>query len=278
MAGSSEIDWTDMTWNPVRGCTKVSPGCKFCYAEAFAERFRGVAGHPYERGFDVRVVPGVLEQPLRWRKPRKVFVNSMSDLFHEDVPDAFIDRALAVMLLSPRHTFQVLTKRAERLPIYMQGAGVRVADVAAALAAKRGTALAASARAWPPRNLWLGVSVEDRRYGLPRLDALRRTPAALRFLSIEPLLEELGPVDLPGIGWVIVGGESGGRARECNLAWIRCVVEQCDEQSVPVFVKQMGARPVGVGAPIQLRRSKGNDPARMPADLAARRAFPEVSL
>jgi protein gp37 len=278
MAGASEIDWTDMTWNPVRGCTKVSPGCKFCYAEAFAERFRGVAGHPYERGFDVRVVPELLELPLRWRKPRRVFVNSMSDLFHEDVPDAFIDGALAVMRLSARHTFQVLTKRAERLSIYMQSAGARVTELAAVLAAKRGTTLAASARAWPPRNLWLGVSVEDRRYGLPRLDALRRAPAALRFVSIEPLLEELGPVDLSGIGWVIVGGESGVHARECNLAWIRCVVDQCDAAHVPVFVKQMGARPVGVGAPVQLRRTKGNDPALMPADLAVRRAFPEVSL
>jgi protein gp37 len=317
MAGPTSIEWTDTTWNPVRGCTKVSPGCKFCYAEAFAERFRGVPGHPYERGFDARLAPDLLDAPLRWQKPRRVFVNSMSDLFGEFVPNEYIAAVFGVMASARRHTFQVLTKRAtqmrgwfalldaavpEALAAWVES--VAAADVACPepVGARRAheakgqalvvhkamrTALVVDGRAaqraagrfypeWPPPNVHLGVSVEDKKHGLPRIEELRRTPAALRFLSVEPLLEELGPLDLTGIGWVIVGGESGHHARSCSLAWIRAVVRQCDEQGVPVFVKQLGARPVGAGAPTQLRRSKGNDPALMPTDLAGRRAFPEV--
>ena len=211
MADDSQIEWTDATWNPVRGCDKVSPGCKHCYAETFAERFRGVARHPYEQGFDLRLVPEKLEEPLRWRKPRRIFVNSMSDLFHEGVPDEYVLQCLDVMRRagwSRGHTFQALTKRAERMRaicsrLRWDGSTLRLAGPGAT-----GT---------PALTLmpfvWLGVSVEDRKYGLPRIDELRATPAALRFLSIEPLLENLGEIDLTGIGWVIIGGESGIHAR-----------------------------------------------------------------
>ena len=189
MSQKSSIEWTDATWNPVRGCTKISPGCAHCYAETFAERFRGVAGHPYEQGFDLRLVHEKLDEPLRWASSRMIFVNSMSDLFHEDVPDDFILDVVRVMELATWHTFQVLTKRSERVRDLLEGK----LRFAATLP-----------------HIWWGVSVENQRHGIPRIEYLRKAPAAVRFLSIEPLLEDLGTLDLEGISWVIVGGESGG--------------------------------------------------------------------
>jgi protein gp37 len=215
----SRIEWTDATWNPIRGCTKISPGCAHCYAETFAERFRGVAGHPYEQGFDLRLVPGKLADPLRWRTPRMVFVNSMSDLFHQDVPDAYIEQVVEVMLRADWHTYQVLTKRSERLRQLLQ------------------TKLR---RASTAEQIWWGVSVENRRDGLPRVDDLRASPARTRFLSVEPLLEDLGPFDLTGIHWVILGGESGPGARPMNKEWVTAIRDHCRTASVPFFFKQWG--------------------------------------
>lgn len=215
MSVNSTIEWTDATWNPVRGCTKVSPGCAHCYAETFAERFRGVPGHPYEQGFDLRLVPEKLEEPLKWRKPRLVFVNSMSDLFHQDVPTDYIRKVFDVMRRAELHQFQLLTKRPER-------------------AARLGESLD-----WPA-NTWFGVSVESERY-LSRIDHLRNTPAALRFLSVEPLLGPLPSVDLRQVDWVIVGGESGRGARPMQPDWVRGVRDVTVSARVPFFFKQWGA-------------------------------------
>jgi protein gp37 len=187
MSLQSHIEWTDATWNPVRGCTKISPGCKHCYAETFAERFRGVEGHPYERGFDLRLVPSKLEEPLRWKSPKMIFVNSMSDLFHDGVPDAYIESVVEVMVKANWHTYQVLTKRSKRLNA-MLSRSLRVAGT--------------------QEHIWWGVSVEDRQYGVPRIDDLRSAAARIRFLSVEPLLENLGVIDLSNIDWVIVGGSA----------------------------------------------------------------------
>jgi protein gp37 len=219
MSDGSTIEWTDATWNPVRGCTKISPGCKNCYAERFAERFRGVPGHPFEQGFDVRLVPHKLNEPLAWHRPRRIFVNSMSDLFHEQVPDEYIVRVTDVMLRADQHTYQVLTKRAGRLRSLL------------------GTSLRTAAAR---RHIWWGVSVEDRKHGLPRIDQLRASPAQVRFLSVEPLLEDLGTVDLLGISWVIVGGESGPRARSMQHEWVTSLLVQCEAADVPFFFKQWG--------------------------------------
>jgi protein gp37 len=203
----------------VRGCTKVSPGCAHCYAETFAERFRGVPGHPFEFGFDLRLVPEKLGDPLRWRAPRMIFVNSMSDLFHENVPDEYIVAVARVMARANWHTYQVLTKRAERLADLLRGD------------------LGFAARC---PNIWWGVSVEDRKYGLPRIHHLRGAPARVRFLSIEPLLEDVGRVNLRGIAWVIVGGESGAGARPMAPEWVRSIRDQCRAAGVPFFFKQWG--------------------------------------
>jgi len=219
MSAVTEIEWTDATWNPVRGCIKISPGCKNCYAEAFAERFRGVPGHPYEQGFDLRLVPGKLSEPLRWREPKTVFVNSMSDLFLEQVPDSYIEKVARVMQMAHWHTYQVLTKRAERMRELLSGS------------------LSFAARL---PHIWWGVSVENRRHGVPRILQLRQAPAALRFLSIEPLLENLGELNLEGIGWVIVGGESGHGARPMAKEWVLSVRAQCYAAKVPFFFKQWG--------------------------------------
>ena len=219
MSDKSKIEWTDATWNPVRGCTKVSPGCVHCYAETFAERFRGVPGHPFEFGFDLRLVPEKLGDPLRWRAPRMVFVNSMSDLFHDGVPDQYVTAVAKVMAAADWHTFQVLTKRAERLASLLEG------DLSFAAQC---------------RNIWWGVSVENRKHGLVRIEHLRRAPAAVRFLSIEPLLEDLGRLDLRGIDWVIVGGESGPGARPMSVDWVRGIRDQCRGAGVPFFFKQWG--------------------------------------
>src|SRR5271166_2345715 len=185
MSLNSKIEWTDATWNPIRGCTKISPGCAHCYAETFAERFRGVPGHPYEQGFDLRLVPEKLADPLRWSRSRMVFVNSMSDLFHDEVPDGYIQEVVRVMLEADWHTYQVLTKRSQRMRELLQ------------------TTLGHAAAA---PQIWWGVSVENRRDGFPRIDDLRASTAMTRFLSVEPLLEDLGSIDLTGIHWVIVGG------------------------------------------------------------------------
>jgi protein gp37 len=219
MSDHSAIEWTDATWNPVRGCTKVSPGCKHCYAETFAERFRGVRGHPFEQGFDLRLVPEKLEQPLHWRRPRKIFVNSMSDLFHEQIPAQYIAKVGDVMCRASWHLFQVLTKRHDRMHALLSGELRWMADLP---------------------NVAYGVSVEDRQYGQPRLRALRQTPARIRFLSIEPLLEDVGALDLRGIEWVIVGGESGPHARPMRRAWVIPIRRACREQGVSFFFKQWG--------------------------------------
>lgn len=241
MAETSAIEWTDATWNPVRGCTKISPGCVNCYAETFAERFRGVPGHPYEQGFDLRLVPEKLEEPLKWKTPKKIFVNSMSDLFHKDVPDEFVDKVFGVMGACEDagrgHVFQVLTKRSGRMLGYMSKRCHRAWN-----ARRLGT------EAFPPRNVWLGVSVENRRHGLPRIEDLRQTPAAVRFLSVEPLLEDLGALDLTGIHWVIVGGESGRKARPMHPDWARSIRDQCQAAGVAFLFKQWGEYAV-VGCP-----------------------------
>jgi protein gp37 len=219
MSATSTIEWTDATWNPVRGCTKVSPGCKHCYAETFAERFRGVPGHPYEQGFDLKLVPAKLAEPLRWGSSKTIFVNSMSDLFQDGVPDWYVEQVVRVMQMANWHTYQVLTKRADRMREMLAGS------------------LAFAAQ---DRHIWWGVSVEDKKYGLPRLGALRETQAAMRFLSIEPLLEDLGEINLKGIDWAIVGGESGARARPMDKAWVINLRQQCHAAGVPFFFKQWG--------------------------------------
>jgi protein gp37 len=219
LSDHSSIEWTDATLNPVRGCTKISPGCAHCYAETFAERFRGVPGSAYEQGFDLRLVPEKLTEPLRWPRPRMVFVNSMSDLFHEGVPDAYIATFARVMQRAHWHTYQLLTKRSERMRDLLQS---RLRDVA------------------DQPHVWWGVSVEDRRHGLPRIDHLRESPALIRFLSIEPLLEDLGPIDREGISWVIVGGESGPGARPMDEHWVLSIRDQCRDAGVPFFFKQWG--------------------------------------
>ena len=219
MSDNSKIEWTDATWNPVRGCSKVSPGCVHCYAETFAERFRGVPGHPFEFGFDLRLVPEKLGDPIRWSKPKKIFVNSMSDLFHEDVPDEYIEKVCRVMLAANWHTYQILTKRADRMAALLQGKLRKAAKAA---------------------HIWWGVSVENRQHGLPRIAKLRNAKPAVAFLSIEPLLEDLGKFDLCGIQWVIVGGESGPGARPMLREWVRDIRDLCGKADVPFFFKQWG--------------------------------------
>ena len=219
MAEHSKIEWTDATWNPTRGCTKISPGCAHCYAEVFAERFRGVKGHPYEQGFDLRLVPEKLAEPLKWKTPRRIFVNSMSDLFHEEIPDDYIASVVDVMLQADWHIYQVLTKRSARMRDLLK--------TRLRMAAAR-------------PHIWWGVSVENKKYGLPRIQHLHAAPAAMKFLSIEPLLEELGEIDLTDIDWVIVGGESGPGARPMLRDWVVSIRRQCRRDGVPFFFKQWG--------------------------------------
>lgn len=288
---ATTIEWTDVTWNPVSGCRKVSPGCAHCYAETMARRQMGPwKGRAFE---DVRLHPDRLDAPLRWRKPKRVFVNSMSDLFHEDVPDEFIDRVFATMALAKQHTFQVLTKRPKRMQAFCSGP--MMSD-------------------WPGGlpNVWLGVSAEDQQRADERIPILLDTPAAVRFVSAEPLL---GPIEFSascvapfsgfpdevngGLHWIIVGGESGPGARPCDVDWIRDIVRQCREAGVACFVKQLGAypalihgdamatwlrdwnptvEPVGPEAAahfrVALRAQKGGDPAEWPSDLRVRE-FPQ---
>lgn len=243
MSDKSAIEWTDATWNPVTGCTKVSPGCDNCYAERFAERWRGIKGHPFEQGFDVKLHPDRLEIPYKWKRPRRIFVNSMSDLFHREVPDEFIDRVFSVMAINSRHTFQVLTKRAERLRRWAQR------EDALALIDDHATCAWMAAvppdAVYPLPNVWLGCSVESAAYRW-RVDMLRETPAAVRFLSIEPLIGDVGELNLDGIDWVIVGGESGPRSRPMHQQWALHVLEQCEAAGVSFFFKQWGEyKPLG---------------------------------
>ncbi len=216
LSDRSNIEWTEATWNPITGCTQVSPGCANCYAKTFAERWRGVPGHPYEQGFDLKLWPERLSHPFRWKRPRMIFVNSMSDLFHEDIPDAFVQEVFAVMEAAHWHTFQILTKRHERL-----------VDVAHDLE-------------WPS-NVWMGVSIENRRW-VERADYLRMVPAARRFISAEPLLGKLEGLNLDEIDWLIAGGESGPRHRPAKREWIVDLRDRCLENGVAFFFKQWGGR------------------------------------
>jgi protein gp37 len=227
MATSSRIEWTEQTWNPVTGCSKVSPGCVNCYAEVMARRLSAIGVKGYENGFKLTLHPDRLTQPLRRQRSTMYFVNSMSDLFHRDVPESFLDRVFEVVNQTPQHTYQILTKRARRLRQYF------------------------SNHSCPP-NAWVGVSVEDRRHGVPRIAELSQVKAPIRFLSVEPLLEDLGSIDLTAVDWVIVGGESGHRARPMHPDWAISIKRQCDESGVAFFFKQWGKfGPDGVG------RSKG---------------------
>ncbi len=249
MASNSKIEWTDATWNPVRGCTKISPGCKHCYAETFAERFRGVKRHPYEQGFDLRLVPEKLTEPFVWRSPKLVFVNSMSDLFQDSVPDDYIEAVCRVMAKANWHTFQVLTKRSGRLRELLNGRLRFAAEQA---------------------HIWWGVSVEDRDYGLPRIADLQAAPASVRFLSIEPLLEELGKFDLSGIHWVIVGGESGPGARPMEEEWVLPIRDQCRESHVPFFFKQWGGVRKKLNGRLLAKRTHDEYPRRVLAPVPDR--------
>jgi protein gp37 len=222
MSDRSRIEWTQATWNPVTGCSKVSPGCAHCYAETFAERWRGVPGHPYEQGFDLRLWPQRLEVPLRWTRPRMIFVNSMSDLFHEDIPDDYVAEVFDIMRRAHWHVFQILTKREDRM-----------VELGAELP-------------WPA-NVWMGVSIENRRF-VHRADRLREVDAAVRFISAEPLLGPLEGLDLTDIDWLIAGGESGPRHRPVHAEWLRDLRDHCAAEDVAFFFKQWGgARPKSGG-------------------------------
>ena len=218
MADASAIEWTDATWNPVTGCSKITAGCDNCYAERFSERFRGVPGHPFENGFDLTLRPARLRQPLEWRRPRTIFVNSMSDLFHKEVPTTFIDQVFDTMEAANWHTYQVLTKRSSLLVRYLKK---RYGD---------GTA---------PAHIWLGVSVEDEQNAV-RLKHLRAAQASVKFVSFEPLLGSVGKIDLKGIDWVIVGGESGPKSRPMDEEWALEIRDQAKKAGVAFFFKQWG--------------------------------------
>jgi protein gp37 len=216
MADRSAIEWTEATWNPVTGCDKVSPGCAHCYAETFAERWRGIEGHPYEQGFDLRLWPERLTLPLSWKRPRRIFVNSMSDLFHERIPNEFVRQVFETMVIADWHVFQILTKRPERM-------------------VELGQTLP-----WPD-NVWLGVSIENKRW-IDRADQLREVPAAVRFISAEPLLGPLDGLDLTHIDWLIAGGESGPVRRPPKEEWFTDLRDQCLEAGTAFFFKQWGGR------------------------------------
>lgn len=292
MSDHSKIEWTDATWNPVRGCTKISTGCKNCYAETFAERWRGIPGHPYEKGFDLRLVPEKLDDPLSWKKPKRIFVNSMSDLFHKEVPFAYVDQVFATAYNAHWHTYQILTKRSDRQRMYFECAKRKelVALASWRMLAEREPEKAELVTphdiyddmTWPLPNVWLGVSVENQKYADERIPNLLKTPAAIRFLSCEPLLEpvdlsrylhpgrckSIGPESYQGrcglpeghdgghtllvptgmpwfglgeLGFVIVGGESGPKARPMHPDWARSLRDECVAACVPFFFKQWGA-------------------------------------
>lgn len=229
MSQRSRIEWTQSTWNPTTGCTKISSGCKHCYAEAMAKRLQAMGVNGYENGFDLTMLPERLIQPLKRKKPTIYFVNSMSDLFHEGIPDSFIQQVFDVIRQCTQHQFQILTKRAQRMEQFFRHHQV-------------------------PENAWLGVTVEDKKYGLPRIEYLRRIEVKIRFLSLEPLLENLGRLDLNGIHWVIVGGESGPNARPMKPGWAMNIQQQCQQSDVQFFFKQWG----GWGADGKKRPKKQN--------------------
>lgn len=250
MSGATAIEWTDATWNPVTGCTKLSAGCDNCYAERFAERFRGVEGHPFEQGFDLTLKPERLQHPLGWRKPRMIFVNSMSDLFHKKVPFDFVDRVFETMEACDWHIFQVLTKRSSRMRDYVKARY--------------------SSSSVPP-HIWLGVSVEDGGK-LSRIRHLIEAPIPVRFLSVEPLLGPIPRLPLNSIAWVIVGGESGPRARPVDPSWVRSIRDQCIAADVPFFFKQWGGiRPKSGGRTLDRRKW-----SQLPRDFRLKQTSPSV--
>jgi len=239
MSTRTAIEWTEQTWNPTTGCIKVSPGCKHCYAELMAKRLEAMGVKGYENGFEVTLHPDRLQEPMRRKKPTIYFVNSMSDLFHEEIPDSFIRQVFDVIRNAHRHVFQILTKRADRMVDFCKINNV-------------------------PQNAWLGVTVEDKEYGLPRINRLREVDADVRFLSIEPLLEDLGKLDLADIHWAIVGGESGPMARPMKPEWVVNIKRQCEEQDVAFFFKQWG----GWGADGKKRAKKENGRRHMQMNLS----------
>lgn len=216
MSTQTSIEWTEQTWNPAVGCNKISPGCAHCYAEVMARRLKAIGVKGYENGFKVTLLPSRLQEPLNRTKQTVYFVNSMSDLFHKEIPDDYIRQVFNVIRKCPQHTFQVLTKRADRMAAFFKNYE-------------------------PPYNAWLGVTVEDRKHGLPRIQFLHQVPAFIRFISVEPLLEDLGEIILDGIHWVIVGGESGPKARPMEQEWVLNVRYQCEQQDVAFFFKQWGS-------------------------------------
>lgn len=215
MSNKSKIEWTEQTWNPATGCTKVSPGCNNCYAEAMAKRLKAMGVNGYSNGFDLTLMTERLEDPIKRKSPTIYFVNSMSDLFHKDIPFDYIRKVFNTIERTPQHTYQILTKRAGRMAEFFQNYT-------------------------PPKNAWLGVTVEDCKYGVPRIDHLRTVNVHIRFLSVEPLLEDLGELNLEGIHWVIVGGESGPKARPMQPEWVTAILTQCNEQNAAFFFKQWG--------------------------------------
>ena len=218
MADRSAIEWTDATWNPVTGCTKIARGCDNCYAERFAERFRGTPGHPFESGFDVRLRPERLTQPLSWKRPRMIFVNSMSDLFHQRVPKDYIDQVFDTMEEAEQHVFQILTKRSSVMRNYLRSR---------------------FDSSTVPQHIWCGVSIEDAT-ATGRIRHLQEAPVSTRFLSVEPLLGPIREISLDGISWVIVGGESGPKARPMERHWVLMIRDHCERERVPFFFKQWG--------------------------------------
>jgi protein gp37 len=296
MAFGSDIEWTESTWNPVTGCDKVSPGCKHCYAERMAERLQAMGQANYKDGFKLTLQPNMLELPLRWKKPRKIFVNSMSDLFHEDVPFEYIAAVFGVMAATARHTYTVCTKRARRMREWFEwlesectkgrisshGPIGVTASLAADVVGEEILIGLLARTSWPLPNVWLLVSTENQQTFDERVPELLQCSAAVRGVSAEPLL---GPIDITqlhsvwdkhgepsgpreGSFWVIVGGESGPKARPCDVGWIRSIVEQCKEAGVACFVKQLGAQPLE--SPVGLRDRKGGDPSEWPEDLRVR--------
>lgn len=285
MSDQSAIEWTDATWNPVRGCTKVSPGCANCYAETFAERFRGVKGHPYEHGFDLRLVPEKLKEPLTWKKPRRVFVNSMSDLFQNDVPFAYIDKVFAVMGFASQHTFQVLTKRADRMLAYVShiAKSIKPLESAARDMGFTFTFNGLPVLPFPLRNVWLGVSVENQRFADERIPLLLQTPATIRFVSYEPALEYVNFRPWRNaLDWIIFGLESGNGARGGDADWGRDLIDACTDATARPFIKQLGrngfdsARTAsGQYESLNLKSKKGGDMSEWPTDLRVRE-FPNA--
>ncbi len=231
MTTATTIEWTERTWNPTTGCTKISSGCEHCYAEVMANRLEAMSVKGYENGFNLSILPERLKEPLSRRKPTIYFVNSMSDLFHNEIPFRFLDQVFDVIRRTPQHTYQILTKRATRMRMYFEQCNSPI-----------------------PRNVWLGVSVENRKHGIPRIAQLREIEASIRFLSVEPLLEDLGKIDIAGIHWVIVGGESGPKARPMEYKWVESIKQQCDKRKVAFFFKQWG----GWGADGTKRSKKEN--------------------